>query len=138
MMSDESVLCRLELDSFGTPPRCCKLEARQHAEGFSVWLWDEHLHPNGKEVAVSERAYDARRFAQIVIDAGIADTLEDWVRVPRNAWQAVRVTGERCLKAALLSLASTTGNMHSDFFMTQSDASFKFLHELVETFNDER
>ena len=51
MTSAEPVLCRLELDAFGTPPRRLWLEARERPQGFSVWFWDEHLYPDGTELA---------------------------------------------------------------------------------------
>lgn len=139
MTSAEPVLCRLELDPFGTPPRRLWLEARQRQQGFSVWFWDEHLYPDGTELAASDSAYDARAFAGIILDARLAAALHDdpEVDAPSNAWRAVKVTGERGLKAALLGLALTTGRRSTGWFMQQSDISFEALHTLVGELDDD-
>jgi hypothetical protein len=137
--SAEPVLCRLELDAFGTPPRRLWLEARERPQGFSVWFWDEHLYPDGTELAASDSAYNARTFAGIILDARLAAALHDdpEVVVPSNAWRAVKVTGERGLKAAVLSLALTTGRWDTPWFMQQSDISFEALHTLIDELDDD-
>jgi hypothetical protein len=62
MTPDETILCRLELDAFGTPPRRAVLEARKTLPGFTAWFRDEHLCPDGVELARRDGAYDARAF----------------------------------------------------------------------------
>ena len=110
MTSAEPVLCRLELDAFGTPPRRLWLEARERPQGFSVWFWDEHLYPDGTELAASNSAYDARTFAGIILDAQLAaavhDDPEKLFNVPDFAWRAVKVTGERGLEGGAARLRS--------------------------------
>lgn len=139
MTSAGPVLCRLELDAFGTPPRRLWLEARERPQGFSVWFWDEHLYPDGTELAASNSAYDARTFAGIILDARLAAALHDdpEVDAPSNAWRAVKVTGERGLKAALLGLALTTGRRDTGWFMKQSDISFEALHTIIDELDDD-
>ena len=141
MTSAGPVLCRLELDAFGTPPRRLWLEARERPQDFSVWFWDEHLYPDGTELAASNSAYDARTFAGIILDAQLAvalhDDLETFDNVPDSAWCAVKVTGERGLKAALLGLALTTGRQYTRWFMQQSDISFEALHTLLGELDDD-
>ena len=141
MTSAEPVLCRLELDAFGTPPRRSWLEARRCPEGFSVWFWDEHLYPDGVDAGTCDSPYNARAFAQIILDLGIERVLHDDLlgreSVPSASWRAVSVTGERGLEAYLLGCAFTKGYHDTYWLMQQSDASFGMLHELVETYDDE-
>ena len=139
MPSAEPVLCRLELDAFGTPPRRLWLEARERPQGFSVWFWDEHLYPDGTELAASNSAYDARTFAGIILDAALAAALHDDPKIFVNdsVWCAVKVTGEHGVKAVLLSLALTTGRRNIGWFMQQSDISFEALHTLVGEVDDD-
>jgi hypothetical protein len=131
---DGSLLCRLELDAFDEPPRSAKLEAHRRLVGFSVWFWDDSLCPDGEEVARPLLAYNARRLIRIVLDVGRRVQGDPPIPIdPRR----VRVTGERGFKADVLSYAWTSAGA-VDWIPTQSDASFEFLHQVVETLNEEQ
>ena len=53
MTSTEPVLCRLEVDAYGTPPRRIRIEARRCRPGFLMWYFDDQRCPDGGQIARS-------------------------------------------------------------------------------------
>jgi hypothetical protein len=115
-----AVLCRIDIESFGAPPRNGRVEAHAQPEGFSVWLWDDDRCPGGMEIGRSLDAYDARVLARIILDFGVSPYLLNGFplhKVSDDVWSAARVSGETGLKAFLLRLCVTTGERDSGSFM---------------------
>jgi hypothetical protein len=106
--SAEAVLCRLEVDARGAPPRRIRVEARACPPGFSVWCFDSEQCPDGVQIGKSDQRYEARRFAEIVRDYKIQFRIryidgESWRA--SIEWSDVEVTGERGFRAHLLRRA---------------------------------
>ena len=125
MTSVESVLCRLEVDARGAPPRRIRVEARACGPGFSVWFFDSEQCPDGVQIGTSDEPYDARRLAQIIGDYRIHYRIhyvdgESW-RAPIE-WSDVEVTGERGFRAHLLRRAVC--EWPCDVALQQSDAAY--------------
>jgi hypothetical protein len=134
MTSAGNVLCSIAVESFGTPPRSARLEARQLPCGFGMWLWNERRGPDLNHVASFDATCSARAFARVILDLRIGDQLvadHPVSSIPSNAWRAATVTGERGLNAHLLRLACTLGAGETYWLMDQSRASFEFLDGLI-------
>lgn len=131
-----SVLCSLEVNDFGNPPRCFRIEARKLPQGFDAWFCDEHLCPEGTVIATRDCDYNARSFCPIISECRLRYPLNENERPPfqspADVWRRVNVTGERGLKAHMLAVAFMTDySAFPSWLQQQSDASFAFLEGIV-------
>lgn len=125
MTSTETILCRLESDAFGTPPRRVRVEARPCPPGFSVWYFDNQRCPEGEQIGRSDRHYHARELAQIIVANNVdirALYVDGKAWLPAFEWSTVAVTGERGLRAHLLRRALTS--WPCDWVLEKSDADY--------------
>jgi hypothetical protein len=139
------LVCRVESDAYGDPPRRARLEARKLLpEGFVVWFSDEHVCPDGRIIAIRPNGiidprdtdlyrwntdYSAQRLCGLMPPhLGRYQAMD----IRPNAWREVRVTGERGLKATMLKLKFNRGMWSdTDWLESQSDASLTLIEAIA-------
>lgn len=143
-MSSAPVLCSIESDAYGDPPRRARLEARKRPqEGFEVWFWDERVCPEGKIIAIRPDGsidprdtyyrrsmdYSAQLLCRLMPPhLGRYQAMD----IRPDAWREVKVTGERGLKASMLKLAFNRGMWSgTGWLQRQSDASLALIEAIA-------